>query len=89
MIAGYWTHVLLYQDLPGELAAALHAAGPAGILLAAAALREACSEGMVRNLAPAVRSTIRELRALEGQPEYADRAAALRQELEQLLGGTV
>jgi hypothetical protein len=44
---------------------------------------------MVRNLAPAVRSTIRELRALEGQPEYADRAAALRQELEQLLGGTV
>jgi hypothetical protein len=88
MIAGYWTHVLLYQDLPGELAAALHAAGPAGILLAAA-LQEAFSDRMVRNLSPAVRSTIRELRALEGQPEYADRAAALRQELEQLLGGTV
>jgi predicted NACHT family NTPase len=89
MMVGYWTHVLLYQDLPVELAAALHAAGPAGILLAAAALREAFAEGMVRNLAPAVRSTIRELHALEGQPEYADRAAALRQELEQLLGGTV
>jgi hypothetical protein len=79
---GYWAHKLLSFEPPKELIAALLDRDPEARLLAAEALGEAVSAGIVPDLERLRRRTVQQLHILKDQPQYAERAHRLLQRLE-------
>ena len=81
---GYWAHKLLSFEPPKKLIAALldRDRDPEAHLLAAEALGEAVSAGIVPDLERLRRRTVEQLHILKDQPQYTERAHRLLQRLE-------
>ena len=81
---GYWAHKLLSFEPPKKLIAALldPDRDPEAHLLAAEALGEAVSAGIVPDLERLRRRTVEQLHILKDQPQYTERAHRLLQRLE-------
>lgn len=82
LTVGYCAHILLTFEPPKALVESLLSSDPDGGLLAAEALCEALSAGIVPDLERLRRRTVQHLHKLKDQPQYTERAHRLLQRLE-------